>query len=166
MATVNKVIMIGHLGRDPETRYMPNSDCVCHINVATSEKFTDKVSGEKKEITEWHRVVLFRKLGEVAALYLKKGMQVYIEGRLQTRKWTDKQGHDRYTTEIIADQMHMLGSRPHDAEHDERGVNDGSDDPVGYIDASQQRTATAQGSNGHQRAPQKNTQQYTDEIPF
>ncbi len=166
MASVNKVIVVGYLGRDPETRYMPNGDCVCHINVATSEKLTDKASGEKKEVTEWHRVVLFRKVGEVASLYLKKGTQVYLEGRLQTRKWADKQGHDRYTTEIVADKMHMLGSRPHDSEHDEHGINDGSDDPAAYADVSPQGATAASGSNNHARVLQKNVQQYTDEIPF
>lgn len=166
MASVNKVIVVGNLGRDPETRYMPNGDCVCHINVATSEKLTDKVSGEKKEITEWHRVVMFRKLGEIASLYLKKGMQVYLEGRLQTRKWVDKEGRDRYTTEIVADHMHMLGSRPHDSEHDEHGVNDGSDDAAAYADGSAQRTTETPLSNGHAGEPKKNVRLYPDEIPF
>jgi single-strand DNA-binding protein len=178
MATVNKVIVVGYLGRDPDTRYMPNGDCVCHINVATTEKLTDKVSGEKKEMTEWHRVVLFRKLGEIGALYLRKGTQVYIEGRLQTRKWADSKGNDRYTTEIIADQMQMLGSRQHDHEHDERGVNDGSEDPLAYTTGApsqrqqpHQRAANSVRStngsgNGAQRTLQEKTQQYTDEIPF
>ncbi len=111
MASVNKVILIGNLGKDPETRYMPNGDQVTNITVATSEQWTDKASGEKKEATEWHRVVFFRRLAEIAGQYLKKGSQVYVEGALKTRKWQDKDGQDRYTTEIVADEMKMLGKR-------------------------------------------------------
>ena len=110
MASVNKVILIGNLGADPETRYLPSGDAVTNIRIATTEVWRDK-SGEKQEQTEWHRVALFGKTAEVAGEYLKKGSQVYIEGRLQTRKWTDKEGQDRYTTEIRADRMQMLGSR-------------------------------------------------------
>ncbi|MQR00477.1 single-stranded DNA-binding protein [Glaciimonas soli] len=112
MASVNKVIIVGTLGRDPETRYMPNGEAVTNISVATSETWKDKNSGEKKELTEWHRVTFYRKLAEIAGQYLKKGSQVYLEGRLQTRKWTDKEGAERYTTEIISDTMQMLGGRP------------------------------------------------------
>lgn len=112
MASVNKVILVGNLGRDPETRYMPNGDAVCNIAIATTETWKDKQSGEKKEQTEWHRVTMYRKLGEIAGQYLKKGSSVYLEGKLQTRKWTDKDGVERYTTEIIADTMQMLGSGP------------------------------------------------------
>jgi single-strand DNA-binding protein len=111
MASVNKVIIVGNLGRDPETRYMPNGEAVTNIAVATTESWKDKNSGEKKELTEWHRITFYRRLAEVAGQYLKKGSQVYVEGRLQTRKWTDKEGVERYTTEIIADTMQMLGSR-------------------------------------------------------
>lgn len=111
MASVNKVILVGNLGRDPETRYMPNGDAVTNVALATTETWKDKGSGERKELTEWHRVTLYRKLAEVAKEYLRKGSQVYIEGRLQTRKWTDKENVERYTTEIIADTMQMLGSR-------------------------------------------------------
>jgi len=111
MASVNKVIIVGNLGRDPETRYMPNGEAVTNIAVATTESWKDKNSGEKKELTEWHRITFYRKLAEIAGQYLKKGSQIYIEGRLQTRKWTDKDGVERYTTEIIADTMQMLGSR-------------------------------------------------------
>ena len=111
MASVNKVIIVGNLGRDPETRYMPNGEAVTNIAVATTESWKDKNSGEKKELTEWHRITFYRKLAEIAGQYLKKGSQVYIEGRLQTRKWTDKENVERYTTEIIADTMQMLGSR-------------------------------------------------------
>jgi single-strand DNA-binding protein len=111
MASVNKVIIVGNLGRDPETRYMPNGEAVTNITIATTENWKDKNSGEKKELTEWHRVVFYRKLAEIAGQYLKKGSQTYIEGRLQTRKWQDKDGAERYTTEVIADTMQMLGSR-------------------------------------------------------
>jgi single-strand DNA-binding protein len=110
MASVNKVILIGNLGRDPEVRYMPSGDAVANISIATTETWKDK-NGEKQEKTEWHRVAMFGKTAEIAGEYLKKGSQVYIEGRLETRKWTDKEGQERYTTEIRADRMQMLGSR-------------------------------------------------------
>lgn len=108
---INKVILVGHLGRDPEVRYMPSGGAVANLALATSEQWTDKQSGQKQERTEWHRVVLFGRLGEIAGEYLKKGAQVYIEGRLQTKKWQDQSGQDRYTTEIIASDMQMLGGR-------------------------------------------------------
>ena len=111
MAGVNKVILVGNLGQDPEVKYMPNGNAVANISIATSETWKDRDSGEKREKTEWHRVVMFRKLAEIVGQYLKKGSKVYIEGKLQTRKWQDKNGQDRYTTEIIADQMQMLDAR-------------------------------------------------------
>ena len=111
MASVNKVIVVGNLGRDPETKYMPDGAAITNVSVATSFQWTDKASGEKKEETEWHRVVFRGKLAEVAGEYLKKGSQVYVEGRLRTRKWQDKEGQDKYTTEIVAERMQMLGSR-------------------------------------------------------
>jgi single-strand DNA-binding protein len=110
MASVNKVILIGNLGRDPETRYMPDGGAITNISVATTDVWKDK-SGEKQEKTEWHRVAFFGKLAEIAGEYLKKGSQVYVEGRLQTRKWQDKDGNDKYTTEVVAERMQMLGSR-------------------------------------------------------
>jgi single-strand DNA-binding protein len=110
MASVNKVILVGNLGKDPESRYLPDGGAVCNFSVATTDKWKDK-SGEQQERTEWHRVSTFSKLAEICGEYLKKGSQVYIEGRLQTRKWTDKEGRERYTTEIVADRMQMLGSR-------------------------------------------------------
>ena len=110
MASVNKVILVGNLGKDPEVRYMPSGEAVTNITLATTDSWKDKTSGEKKEATEWHRVVFFRKLAEIAGQYLKKGSQVYIEGALKTRKW-EKDGHTNYTTEIVADTMQMLGSR-------------------------------------------------------
>lgn len=135
MASVNKVIIVGNLGRDPETRYMPNGDCVCNVAVATTETWKDKNTGEKKEQTEWHRVTMYRKLGEIAGQYLKKGSSVYLEGKLQTRKWTDKDGVERYTTEIIADSMQMLGGGPKASD---------SDDPRNYADGAKANKAAGQ----------------------
>ena len=108
---VNKVILVGNLGQDPEVKYMPSGQAVCNISIATTESWNDKNSGEKVEKTEWHRVVFFRRLAEIAGEYLRKGSQVYIEGRLQTRKWQDQSGNDRYTTEIVANDMQMLGGK-------------------------------------------------------
>ena len=110
MASVNKVILVGNLGRDPETRYMPDGGAITNISIATTSTWKDK-SGEKQEATEWHRIAFFGKLAEIAGEYLKKGSQVYVEGKLRTRKWQDKDGQDKYTTEVIADAMQMLGSR-------------------------------------------------------
>jgi single-strand DNA-binding protein len=111
MASVNKVILIGNLGRDPEVRYTTNGSAIANVTIATSRNWKAKDTGEKMEETEWHRVVFYDRLAEIAGEYLKKGRSVYVEGRLKTRKWQDKDGNDRYTTEIIADQMQMLGSR-------------------------------------------------------
>lgn len=108
---VNKVILIGNLGQEPETKYMPSGSAVTNISVATNESWKDRETGEQVDRTEWHRVAFFNRLAEIAGEYLHKGSQVYIEGRIRTRKWQDKEGHDRYTTEIIADQMQMLGTR-------------------------------------------------------
>lgn len=110
MASVNKVILVGNLGRDPEVRFMPNGEAVCNFSIATADSWKDK-AGVKQERTEWHNIVMYRKLAEIAGEYLKKGHPVYIEGRLQTKKWQTKEGQDRYTTEIVADQMQMLGGR-------------------------------------------------------
>jgi single-strand DNA-binding protein len=111
MASVNKVILVGNLGADPETRYQPSGDAITNVRVATTDRWKDKASGEMKEATEWHRVAFFGRLAEVAGEYLKKGSQVYIEGRIRTRKYQDKEGVERYSTEIIGDRMQMLGSR-------------------------------------------------------
>src|SRR5512135_120386 len=108
--SVNKVILVGRLGKDPETRYMTNGEAVTNVSLATSENFKDK-NGEKQERTEWHNLVFYRRLAEIAGEYLKKGAQIYVEGRIQTRKWQDKEGKDRYTTEIIVNEMKMLGSK-------------------------------------------------------
>jgi single-strand DNA-binding protein len=111
MASVNKVILVGNLGADPETRYMPSGDAITNIRIATTDRWKDKASGEMKEATEWHRIAFFGRLAEIAGQYLKKGSQVYVEGRIRTRKWQDKDGQDRYTTEIVADAMQLLGKR-------------------------------------------------------
>ena len=111
MASVNKVILVGNLGKDPEVRYMTNGDAVANVSLATTESWKDKASGEKREVTEWHRIVFYRKLAEIVGQYLKKGSAVYLEGRIRTRKWTDKEGQERYTTEIEATEMQMLGGR-------------------------------------------------------
>lgn len=110
MASLNKAIIIGNLGKDPETRFMPNGDAVCNFSVATTESYKDK-NGDKQEKTEWHNITIYRKLAEIAGQYLKKGSQVYLEGKIQTRKWQDKEGNDRYTTEIVCDEMKMLGGK-------------------------------------------------------
>ena len=130
MAGINKVIIVGHLGNDPEMRSMPNGEAVANISVATSEAWTDKNTGERREVTEWHRIVFYRKLAEICGQYLKKGAQVYIEGRLSTRKWQDQNGQDRYTTEIQGDVMQMLGTRPQSAD----GANNSQ--PMPQQDAS------------------------------
>ncbi|OQA31150.1 MAG: Single-stranded DNA-binding protein [Betaproteobacteria bacterium ADurb.Bin341] len=125
MASVNKVTLIGNLGADPETRFMPSGDPICNLRLATTDSYKDKSSGERKETTEWHRIVMFGRLAEIAGQYLKKGSQVYIEGRIQTRKWTDKEGQERYSTEIVANEMKMLGKREGMGAPQES--NDGSD---------------------------------------
>ena len=130
MAGINKVIIVGHLGNDPEMRSMPNGEAVANISVATSEAWTDKNTGERREVTEWHRIVFYRKLAEICGQYLKKGAQVYIEGRLRTRKWQGQNGQDRYTTEIQGDVMQMLGTRPQSAD----GANNSQ--PMPQQDAS------------------------------
>lgn len=154
MASVNKVILVGNLGADPEMRYMPNGDAVCNIRVATTESWKDKQSGEKREITEWHRVVFYRKLAEIAGQYLKKGSQVYLEGRIRTRKWQDKEGQERYTTEIEAQEMQMLGRR--------EGMGD-----TGPRESNGGRSAPAKPAG--QSAPQgagSGFNDFEDDIPF
>lgn len=126
MASVNKVILVGNLGADPETRYLPSGDAVTNIRMATTERYKDKASGEMKELTEWHRIALFGRLAEVAGQYLKKGSSVYIEGRLRTRKWQDATGQDKYSTEIVADQMQMLGARSAGSDADYASASRGS----------------------------------------
>jgi single-strand DNA-binding protein len=127
MASVNKVILIGNLGRDPEVRYAPSGAAICNVTIATSRQWKDKTSGERQEETEWHRVVFYDRLAEIAGEYLKKGRPVYVEGRLKTRKWTDKDNVERYTTEIVADQMQLLGSREGMGGGDEGGARSGGE---------------------------------------
>jgi single-strand DNA-binding protein len=157
MASINKAIVLGNLGRDPETRYMPNGEAVTNIAVATTEKWTDKASGEKKELVEWHRVTMYRKLAETAGQYLKKGSLVYIEGKLQTRKWTDKDGVERYTTEIIADTMQMLGGGL------QRQTDDSGDD---YAAASGKSKPAAKGKAALPPRTSTPENYYEDDIPF
>ncbi|MBK7563900.1 MAG: single-stranded DNA-binding protein [Propionivibrio sp.] len=157
MASVNKVILVGNLGADPETRYMPNGDAVANIRLATTESWKDKATGEKKEITEWHRVVFFRKLAEIVGQYLKKGSAVYIEGRIRTRKWQDKEGQERYTTEIEANEMQMLGGRQSAASSSGGEAEFGGSMP------------SAGASGSPRAAPAKKTPSFEDmddDIPF
>ena len=164
MASVNKVIIIGNLGRDPETRYMPSGDAVTNVTVATTETWKDKVTGEKKEQTEWHRVAFFGRTAEVAGQYLKKGSQVYIEGSLRTRKYTDKDGVEKYATEIRADSMKMLGSRQG------MGGDAGGGDDDGYSSAPAPRQNAAASNAGAAprpaAKPAANFSDMDDDIPF
>jgi len=167
---INKVILVGNLGKDPEVRYMPSGGAVANLTIATSETWKDKNSGENQERTEWHRVVLFNRLGEIAGEYLKKGSQVYIEGKLQTRKWQDQNGQDRYTTEIVGNEMQMLGGRS----------GGGSDFGGASAGGQQQYSQPQQGGGyqqqggGYQQQPQQAPQQqnntgfddFDDDIPF
>ncbi len=170
MAGINKVILVGNLGRDPEVRYSAKGSAIANITIATSEQWTDKQSGQKQEKTEWHRVVLFNRLGEIAGEYLKKGSQVYIEGKLQTRKWQDNNGQDRYTTEIVANEMQMLGSRGGGG-----GGADFNQGQSGGFGGGQQQSAPQQNRGGG--APQQNSgaaapaagsnfDDFDDDIPF
>lgn len=169
---INKVILVGNLGQDPEVRYTANGGAVANLTIATSESWTDKQSGQKNEKTEWHRVVMFNRLGEIAGEYLKKGSQVYIEGKLQTRKWQDKAGQDRYTTEVVASEMQMLGGRA-------GGSADFGQDSGGYGQsapaqqgAAPQRQSPSQRQSppSQQSAPQpqggSNFDDFDDDIPF
>lgn len=164
MASVNKVILIGNLGRDPETRYAPSGDAICNITLATSETWKDKTTGEKREQTEWHRVVFFGRLAEIVAQYLRKGSPVYVEGRLQTRKWQDKDGHDRYTTEIRADEMKMLGSRQGAGEPSGRQYDAGQ----GYDAPPAARPAPPpqQAAKGPAKTTGGGFGDFDDDIPF
>ena len=156
MASVNKVILVGNLGRDPETRFMPSGGAVCNVSVATSRNWKDKSSGERKEETEWHRVVFFDRLAEIAGEYLKKGSSVYIEGRLQTRKYTDKDGVEKYSTEIIAQEMQMLGGR-------------GGDDADRGASQERGSSGSARSQSSGSAAPKRASTEFDkldDDIPF
>ena len=165
MASVNKVILVGNLGKDPETRYTPDGAAITNITVATTDTWKDKASGEKKEATEWHRVAFFGRLAEIAGQYLKKGRSVYIEGRIRTRKWQDKEGQDRYTTEIIADQMQLLGSREGmgGPSHDDEGGGGGN----ARAPASASAGAAGGGSKpAAAKKPAGGFDDMDDDIPF
>ena len=153
MASVNKVIIVGNLGADPETRYLPSGEAVTNIRVATTDKWKDKQSGETKEATEWHRISLFGRQAEVAGEYLKKGSQVYIEGSIRTRKWQDKEGQDRYSTEIRADRMQLLGSRS------------GSGEPRGEPPPMEPRSGDAKSAPAGKK-PGGKFDDLEDDIPF
>ncbi len=154
MASVNKVILVGNLGRDPETRYTTGGEAVTNVSIATTDTWKDK-AGEKQERTEWHRVAFFGKLAEIAGEYLKKGSQVYVEGRLQTRKWQDKEGQEKYTTEIIADRMQMLGSRAG------AGGGGGGGEPP-----PERERGAGGGKPGSSAPAKKNVDDLDDDIPF
>ncbi|WP_332775380.1 single-stranded DNA-binding protein [Polaromonas sp.] len=145
MASVNKVIIVGNLGRDPETRSFPNGDQVANVTIATTDRYKDKATGEMKEITEWHRVSFFGRLAEIAGQYLRKGSQVYVEGSLRTRKWTDKDGQEKYSTEIRADSMQMLGSR--------QGMGSPSQSDDGGYDEPRRAAAPAARAPAPRQAP-------------
>lgn len=151
---VNKVILVGNLGQDPEVRYMPNGNAVANISLATTESWNDRNTGERQDKTEWHRVVLFRKLAEIAGEYLRKGSQVYVEGKLQTRKWQDQNGQDRYTTEIVANEMQMLGGR---------GQSGGDDyAPPASQGGGGYKSGGGSGGGGSSSGPSD----FDDDIPF
>jgi len=150
MASVNKVILMGNLGRDPEVRYMANGEAVCNFSIATTDSWKDK-SGAKQERTEWHSIVIYRKLAEIAGEYLKKGRPVYVEGRLQTRKWQTKEGQDRYSTEIIVDTMQMLGGKDGDRSADDTGSYQAKP-------SKPERQADPQ--------PRPSIDEFSDDIPF
>jgi single-strand DNA-binding protein len=149
---INKVILVGNLGKDPETRYMPSGKAVTNFSIATSESWKDKQTGEQKEQTEWHNIVMYDRLAEIAAEYLRKGSQVYVEGRLRTRKWQDKEGRDRYTTEIIANEMQMLGGRG------------GAGGGMGTESRAEPRPAAAPAAERGAAAPARD--EFDDDIPF
>ena len=164
---VNKVILVGNMGGDPEVRYMPSGNAVTNITLATSETWKDKQTGQNQERVEWHRVIFFNKLAEIAGEYLKKGSQVYVEGSLRTRKWQDQSGQDRYTTEIVASEMQMLGGRG--------GSSDaGYNQDAGYAPqqqapqqrSPQQQAPARQNAPAQQQAPQPNFDDFDDDIPF
>ncbi|MDX5979573.1 single-stranded DNA-binding protein [Vreelandella alkaliphila] len=172
---INKVILIGNLGQDPEVRFTPSGAAVANLNIATSDSWTDRQSGERQERTEWHRVVLFNKTAEIAQQYLKKGAKVYIEGRLQTRKWQDQNGQDRYSTEIVANDMQMLDSRGGDFQGGQQGGH-GGQPPQQNQQRSHQQSAPSSPPPQQGKAPDPNANygapdpgnfdDFDDEIPF
>ncbi len=157
MASVNKVILVGNLGQDPEVKYMPSGGAVTNISIATTDTWKDKATGEKKDKTEWHRVVFFNRLAEIVGEYLRKGSTVYVEGNLRTRKWQDQNGQDRYTTEIVAREMQMLGGKPGGSSDFQQNQSA----PQGQASAQGQAAPAQQNS-----APPQNFDNFDDDIPF
>jgi single-strand DNA-binding protein len=157
MPSVNKVILMGNLGRDPEVRFMPNGDAVCNFSIATTDSWKDK-AGERQEKTEWHNIVMYRRLAEIAGEYLKKGRPVYLEGRLQTRKWQTKEGQDRYTTEVIADSMQMLGGRD--------GAPAQESQPSSKPEARDEFDQTPSRNNQSGSSNSSSFDEFEDDIPF
>jgi single-strand DNA-binding protein len=157
MPSVNKVILMGNLGRDPEVRFMPNGDAVCNFSIATTDSWKDK-AGERQEKTEWHNIVMYRRLAEIAGEYLKKGRPVYLEGRLQTRKWQTKEGQDRYTTEVIADSMQMLGGRD--------GAPAQESQPSSQPEARDEFDQTPSRNNQSGSSNNSSFDEFEDDIPF
>ena len=142
MSSVNKAILVGNLGKDPEVRYLPSGEQICNITLATSERYKDKASGEYKENTEWHRVVFFGKLAEICGQYLQKGKKIYVDGRIRTNKWQDKEGNERYTTEIIGSEMKMLSGK------DDSGRREAPEAPGTMAEADKKKAATASAKTG------------------
>jgi single-strand DNA-binding protein len=168
---INKVILVGNLGKDPESRTTTSNQTVTTITLATSDQWTDRQTGQKQDRTEWHRVVMWGRLGEIAHQYLRKGSQIYIEGRLQTRKWQDQNGQDRYTTEIVANDMQMLGSRssntgPYDdpGPGDDSYPSDNSFQPAGGQASAPPRQSSSRSNSAAPQPPPK--QDFDDDIPF
>ena len=159
---INKVILVGNLGKDPETRYMPNGKAVTNFSIATSESWKDKQTGEQREQTEWHNIVMYDRLAEIAAEYLKKGSQVYVEGKLRTRKWQDKEGKDRYTTEINCNEMQMLGGRAGGG----GGGMGGGGAMSGGGERSEGRAAPSGGGRGAPAPTSGDESPFDDDIPF
>ena len=168
MASVNKVILVGNLGRDPEVRYTPEGSAICNVSIATTSNWKDKASGERREETEWHRVVFYNRLAEIAGEYLRKGRPVYVEGRLKTRKWQNKEGVDQYTTEIVADQMQMLGGRGEMGDAGAGGGAGGGFDSPGAGSAPASRPARAPQAQrpAAPAAGGANLADMDDDIPF
>ncbi len=163
MASVNKVILVGNLGRDPEVRYSPDGGAICNVSIATTSSWKDKTSGDRREETEWHRVVFYNRLAEIAGEYLRKGRPVYVEGRLKTRKWQNKEGVDQYTTEVVADQMQMLGGR------DSGGDSMGGGAPDGMSDSQPASRPASRPQGQRPAAPAANGANLADmedDIPF
>ncbi len=166
MASVNKVIVLGNLGRDPEVRYTANGAAICNIGIATSRQWKDKTTGERQEETEWHRVVFYDRLAEIAGEYLKKGSSVYVEGRLKTRKWTDKDGVEKYTTEIVAAEMQLLGGRNSGGGGDDMGGGAGGSDARAPRAAPAPRSAPAPRPAPAAQKSSTGFDDMDDDIPF